>query len=262
MALSSGQIQDGRQEKGKAVYILHTWKDHLWDMGSKPDPPEFAPFLEESEPAPGSSLSQDDAEASPPPSEDIDVPDETPIATARVSYTPSEISTMLHESLLQALSTVLSELPSSSFPMSASIFYSTYVLPYRPAFPNSVFPNGSETSSLQEITIKTSAHKSLTAFLKSAEKASLLTLRAPPKHGQQSEVVVTGVNASHPSVVGHKRFVTVKDIETAAAKKALREERLNEAEEKNGQVVEVKEVWRPHLKSVELFEAFGERQIS
>lgn len=37
MALAGDQIR--RVEKGKAVNIVHTWKDHLWEMGGKGDPP-------------------------------------------------------------------------------------------------------------------------------------------------------------------------------------------------------------------------------
>lgn len=35
MAVTSGQLKAGGEErKGKAVIVLHTWKDCLWDMGS------------------------------------------------------------------------------------------------------------------------------------------------------------------------------------------------------------------------------------
>lgn len=37
MALAGDRV--GRAEKGKAVNIVHTWKDHLWEMGGKEDPP-------------------------------------------------------------------------------------------------------------------------------------------------------------------------------------------------------------------------------
>ncbi|KAJ7717576.1 eukaryotic translation initiation factor SUI1 family protein [Mycena metata] len=262
MALASDEIQEGRQEKGKAVFVLHAWKDHLFSMGSKPDVPEAAPFAQEPEPVPASpSRREDEADKAspPPPSEDPDLSEELPAASLPTvpAYTPNEISTLLHASLLQALSTLLSELPSSSFPIPASSFFSTYVLPYRPAFPSSVVPCESDSPNPQDITIKTSGHKSLSAFLKSAEKASLLTLKNPPKHGQQTEIVVTSVNASHPSVTAHRAYVTVKDIETRTAKKAQREERLKEAEQDSGHWVEIKELRKPHLRSVELFEAFG-----
>ena len=39
MALPSNEIrEDGK--KGKAVYVLHTWKDCLWELGSGGDVPE------------------------------------------------------------------------------------------------------------------------------------------------------------------------------------------------------------------------------
>ena len=37
MTLPGNQV--GGDGKGKAVNILHTWKDHLWEMGGKEDPP-------------------------------------------------------------------------------------------------------------------------------------------------------------------------------------------------------------------------------
>jgi len=37
MILASEQIRG--VGKGKAVNIVHTWKDHLWEMGGKEDPP-------------------------------------------------------------------------------------------------------------------------------------------------------------------------------------------------------------------------------
>ena len=38
MAINASDIKEGA--KGKAVYILHTFGDSLWEMGSKADPPE------------------------------------------------------------------------------------------------------------------------------------------------------------------------------------------------------------------------------
>jgi translation initiation factor 2D len=39
MAVDSDKIDNG-VTKGKAVIVLHTWKDHLWAIGCKDDPPE------------------------------------------------------------------------------------------------------------------------------------------------------------------------------------------------------------------------------
>jgi len=38
MAVDAGKIDHG-VTKGKAVIVLHTWKDHLWAIGSKGEPP-------------------------------------------------------------------------------------------------------------------------------------------------------------------------------------------------------------------------------
>ena len=92
-------------------------------------------------------------------------------------------------------------------------------------------------------------------FLKAAEKSALLTLKSPQK--QQPDVLVTSVNASHPEVVDHTPFVTVKDLELKAAKKAAREEKEKESQS-NGKI-EIKELWKPHQSTVELFEAMGQK---
>lgn len=39
MAVDADKIDHG-VTKGKAVIVLHTWKDHLWAIGSKGEPPE------------------------------------------------------------------------------------------------------------------------------------------------------------------------------------------------------------------------------
>jgi len=39
MAVDSDKIDHG-MTRGKAVIVLHTWKDHLWAIGSKGEPPE------------------------------------------------------------------------------------------------------------------------------------------------------------------------------------------------------------------------------
>jgi len=39
MAIDSDKVNQSIT-KGKAVIVLHTWKDHLWTIGSKGEPPE------------------------------------------------------------------------------------------------------------------------------------------------------------------------------------------------------------------------------
>ncbi|KNZ77332.1 Ligatin [Termitomyces sp. J132] len=224
MALPGDQLGQGTQGKGKAVFVLHTWKDHLWDLGSKGD-----------------------------------VPQPIPLNPAPEKVPAHKISSLLHTSLLQVIS---STIPSSAFPIPATLFYTNYILPSRPAFPALVVPHSGRTPpdaspcpSASEITIKSSTHKSLTAFLKNEEKAGLITIKVQ-KHSNQTDLVITSVNAKHPSVDGHRLYATLKDIEITAAKKAKREEKAREEVGGSGEVL-VMELWKPHQATVALFERMG-----
>ncbi|ESK85165.1 eukaryotic translation initiation factor sui1 family protein [Moniliophthora roreri MCA 2997] len=250
LAVSSDQLADGGREKGKAVIILHTWKDHLWEMGNKSEPPEDVPIQRN-----GADAEQADGENGA----------VEPSATIpNFSYTPEEISDLLHKSLLQALATTLSNLPTSAFPITSTTFNTSHILPARPNFPSLVvFPSSAAGQNVEpwdlvmdprDIIIKASTHKSLTAFLKSAEKASLLSTKTPPK---QSDLLITSVNAKHPDVQSHKLYATVGEVEAKAAKKAKKEEIAEKEREKEKAELDVQELWKPHGPSVALFEGMG-----
>jgi translation initiation factor 2D len=69
MAIDADKIDHG-VTKGKAVIVLHTWKDHLWAIGSKGEPPEAV-----TESAPGdeeTGTGDDDKDAGPDGVEDVD----------------------------------------------------------------------------------------------------------------------------------------------------------------------------------------------
>ncbi|KAM6493188.1 eukaryotic translation initiation factor SUI1 family protein [Amanita muscaria] len=242
MAISSDQMtEDG---KGKAVFVLHAWNDHLWDMGSKPDVPEPSVIAEatreegeDSGPQEPSTLEQEQEQLSPTQTSS------SPHTTTIASYTPQEVTDILHKSLLHSISTILSSLPVSSFPIPSTQFYTNYILPCRPA------------TTTNDVTIKNSTHKSLTTFLKAAEKASLLTLKSPQKHSQQKDLLVMSVNKTHPSVLGHVNYETVKDAEEKAAKKTKREELEKESGKRSE--LGVRLLWKPHLESTYLFESIG-----
>jgi len=259
MAIPSNQLEAGVKEKGKAVHIIHTWKDYLWDMGSKGDIPaktlttttdDTAPLntdqsdaLEDGRNPPGCALSNltilDPPSSDPPP-----------------SYTAQEVTALLQTSMLQAIS---DSIPASSFPIPATAFYTNYILPSRPAFPSSILPpsetliDSARPSGVTEITIKTSDHKSLTTFLKAAEKAFILTLKTPQKHSQQPELLITSVNESHPSVISHRLYETLRDMEGKTARRALKEK---EKESLAGSLA-VRELWKPHQASLNLFQEMG-----
>jgi translation initiation factor 2D len=266
------------RKKGKAVLLIHTWKDHLWDMGSKPEVPEDTvlttsngevddPNSKSQVPTVGEAQWLVEGPAISPAAEPTlfcaSGQSEPPES---VAYTPQEVTELLNLALIQAISENLSSLPSSTFPMSATTLYSNYLLPNRPAFPTRVLApanlvtdewttNDPPPSIETEITIKSSSQKSLTSFLKAAEKHGLLTLKAPQK--QQPDVLVTSVNASHPNVASHESFVTVRKLELKAAKKAAREEKQKEAE--GSWEVQVKELYKPHQSSAVFFEGIGAR---
>jgi translation initiation factor 2D len=277
MALAGDQIRNAAHEKGKAVHIYHTWKDHLWDMGSKKDIPASSIFSDssttEQDAHPVNIDEEKDAgEASALLGENASglTPEEPIASTTTISYSPQEVTELLHKSLLQAISTTLSSLPPSGFPITATLLYTNHILPSRPAFPSLVLlpKNLAENSTRlseespphidTEITIKSSSHKSLTTFLKAAEKASLLTLKTPQK--QQPDILVTSVNVSHETVRDHIAFVTVRDLELTAAKKAAREEKEKEALAANNHI-EIKEFLKPHQVTVGLFERMGARFV-
>jgi translation initiation factor 2D len=264
MALPSDRLHGSAKGKGKAVLVVHTWKDFLYDMGSKTDiPPDTilttASAQEHEEDA------GNEGEEPPFASERSHSPNpEPPAAAITLSYTPDEVTELLNKALLQAISTTLTSLPSSSFPIPATLLYTNHILPSRPAFPTLVVPPASWaenplSSSTHaphvdtEITIKASRHKSLTAFLKAAEKSGLLTLKPPQK--QQPDILITSVNASHPDIIGHTSFVTVRNLELKAAKKAAREEKQKESQ--SGKEVEIRELWKPHQFTIDLFDGVG-----
>ncbi|KAI0340373.1 eukaryotic translation initiation factor SUI1 family protein [Trametopsis cervina] len=265
-ALSSDELKQASDEdaKGKAVYVLHTWKDFMWDMGSsnKLDMPEPREIVHTSE-APqddsedgskaggsedkaaqddvrntpmGSQSAQESSQDTQRPLEDVSVP----------TLPPEDVSFCLRNALLQAISTTLSKLPPSSFPMSASAFWANYVLPTRPAY--ALGPQGLVDSSA--IDIKQSSYKSVKAFLKACAKEGLLKLKE-----NKGDVVVTGIFPAHPAVVGHRPHRTVHSIEQKKEKAEEREKREREEEEKKKSEITVTELWKPFGPTIAWFVA-------
>jgi translation initiation factor 2D len=71
MAIDADKINHG-VTKGKAVIVLHTWKDYLWAIGSKGEPPEAVAVS-----APGdeeTGTGDDDKDAEPDGGEGADAP--------------------------------------------------------------------------------------------------------------------------------------------------------------------------------------------
>lgn len=247
MAVDSDVLSEAAA-KGKAVFVLHAWNDHLFDMGHKGNPPD---------PWEMSSLVANDQQA-------IEDKDDTenngakePLVDALGSHleqtqlddpaptmelTKDDVSSILHDALLQAIKTTLSSSQTSALPMPASTFYSTYILPSRPA------QSPSQPPVSTPIDIKHSSHKSLAYFFKSAEKQGLLKLKEI-----KSELMVFSVATSHANVVAHRPYLSLKDVALRNEKRGQREEE----ERTRVKELEVTELWKPHLQSLKFFADAG-----
>lgn len=80
--------------------------------------------------------------------------------------------------------------------MSASSFYSAYIMPCRPV--------GAEAAD-----IKKSSWKKLQKFLKTMEKTGLLKIKE-----QRGEVVITSVNWSHPCLQNVAKYKTIEQVDS------------------------------------------------
>ncbi|KAJ4481150.1 eukaryotic translation initiation factor SUI1 family protein [Lentinula aciculospora] len=278
MAVGSDQLEDSGQEKGKAVFVLHAWKDHLWELGSKGDVPADVPIkIENDKEAEDPGEEADDGSTTPtdaPEDADtIEATESTSNVTAQdtsITYTPDEVSQLLRMSLIQVIAQSLGSLPAPTFPIPATLFYTNHILPNRPTSPEAVILPSSSSAPEDDspsnelpsnpdpytITIKSSSFKSLSAFLKYAEKSGLITTKPLQKHSAQTDMLITAVNALHADVQTHRPFPTIGEAEAKAARKAARQEK--ELRSAASLELEIRELWKPYLTSVELFEAMGE----
>jgi translation initiation factor 2D len=157
----------------------------LWEMGSKPSLPTFT-YQQPAKPL--VPLPPPAVEAGPSrlrtPSPDTT----TDLSNLAISSTevdapvasiprldPSEISTLLHLSLLRTLPS----LPTSSFPIPASLLYSAHVLPSRPAY----IPKEQR----DDVVIGKSEWKKLAKWMKEAGKDGLLKVKET-----KGELVIQG----------------------------------------------------------------------
>ncbi|TDL26969.1 hypothetical protein BD410DRAFT_783083 [Rickenella mellea] len=261
MAVNGEELR-GRETKGKAVIVVHAWKDRLWEMGTKREPRESVSLPVEDEEEEEEEVTEDNEEvkedvhdvvgeeATPPPPSTA--PSETTAeseeAPSLPPLSPDETSTLLRLSLIHAIHTHLSHLPPTSFPIPSSTLYTTYILPSRPShlpLPTSTPPT--------EIDIKHSSHKSLTGFLRQMDKEGLVKIKEVKGKGGVGEVLIMGVGKGHKDVLGHKGYVTLGDVEAKREKK----EREREREEGGRKEIVVTELWKPHQASVRFFEEAG-----
>ncbi|KAF5391975.1 hypothetical protein D9757_003244 [Collybiopsis confluens] len=327
MAISSDRMKESTH--GKAVLVLHMWKDYLWELGpSGIEVPPSIPLVitkapndgqeaqEQQEPSlvvhQSQMQTQAESDSSQPELESLTTPATATATTeilTRYTYTPDEISNLLLVSLIRAIS---QPIPSLSFPIPASTFYTSYILPNRPYRPEVFFPPSayhrrpSDSVSLTQegkddgrrtgaggageagwdleapdpytITIKSSSHKTLSSFLKAAEKNyHLLFLKT-----KQNDLVIVSVNPNasakvdviqkhsttststsststspsnsntNPNTSIHT-YTTIGQVESKVSKKQIREEKEMEEKRVAERQVDIVELFKPHAKSLSLF---------
>lgn len=131
--------------KGKAAVVLHAYKDGLWGLGGAEGmgtlPESVQPLESTSEVGEGeeegaealngamAEASLNDAEAA----AQHNTGDQGGAAPPGSTFTTSEVDAILHIALLSAIQEVALSQDSALFPISASAFYSSHVLPHRPS---------------------------------------------------------------------------------------------------------------------------------
>ncbi|THH29303.1 hypothetical protein EUX98_g4892 [Antrodiella citrinella] len=261
MTVSSSELRGGgrgsRAGKGnlKAVLVLHARKDHLWEMGSGrrmevPEPRlvESQEAVEEDDDADedeeGEPVYQANADPAPAPSTSTSL---EPVL-AKATLTPEDISSCLRGALLQVLATTLNSAPPSAFPILASMFWTTHVLPARPAY-------AMGTDGLADagaIDIKRSTHKSVKVFLKACAKEGLIKLKET-----RGDVMITGVSPEHQAVEEHRPYKTIGSVDAKREKDEERKRHEKEEEERKKGEIQVTEFWKPLDTTVGLFVTAG-----
>lgn len=98
MALNMDGSVDGDRSKGKAVHVLHTWKDYLWDLGTKGDLPVMTKKMTEGEEDANINTKVDEAAV------DVNItqpePEKAVLPDPESTYTPQGIHKPHHRLLL------------------------------------------------------------------------------------------------------------------------------------------------------------------
>ena len=135
----------------------------------------------------------------------------------------------------------LAVLPSSAFPMPATL-YTVHILPARDFTRTATAP----------VDIKHSSFKSLSGFLRTAEKGGLLKLK-----DVRPESVVVAVYPTRADVVAHRLHRTAGEEESRRRRAEEHEVQQAAAAANAGKSMNVTELWGPHLGTLPLFEHLG-----
>ncbi|KAJ3293401.1 Eukaryotic translation initiation factor 2D [Borealophlyctis nickersoniae] len=190
MLVSSDQIKEDQYAmRGKGVKIVHVLGDYLWAHGDKSGPPESAAPTTDEEPS--NAPSTTDADATEPANDTPAMSDITqslegsslsdnPSPDTPAPLTPAEMDELLLTAFLTSLKLKLPDDP-KLFPMSATVLYSSYILPSRPVG--------------TVLDVKGSTYKKVAKFLKAMEKKGIVKLKE-----RNGDIVIMSVNRQHPMI--------------------------------------------------------------
>ncbi|GAA5849354.1 hypothetical protein JCM3766R1_005325 [Sporobolomyces carnicolor] len=189
--------KSAQDKKGKAVLTLHARGDYLWESGSKVSSsspsgqPSTSKASDTTTPPAGETVTQDKLVSS--------------LASSSISgsneesqLTPAQVDDVLHAALLLSLQTV----PPASYPIPASSFYSSHILPNRPATP----------ASHSVVDLKKSSYKKLASLFKFASKRGWLVSKEV-----RGDLVVMSGNQQHEDVANLRSYKTVAMAESSNA---------------------------------------------
>ncbi|RUS22292.1 hypothetical protein BC937DRAFT_89765 [Endogone sp. FLAS-F59071] len=248
IAIATSKLTPLSNLKGKAVHIIHVYKDHLWAMGTKADPPDLTEMpvqgeLEEEDVADGTeALKPVDGvgEAEAPPTGNADEEAKTEVSR---KLSTDEIDALLRTSFYQALQFKLTpKHPAELFPMPASTLYSTYLLPSRPIDVGS------------EVDVKRSSWKKVAKFFKVMEKSGIIKTKE-----QRGEIYVTGIDWQHKDLTNLKRYKTIESqppaLSSSGPSAGSSVSNTGGSDRGDGGSAEVVDLYKPHgPKVIAIFE--------
>jgi translation initiation factor 2D len=162
-----------------------------------------------------------------------------------------EVEAILRTTTLYAFA----KIESSALPIPASTFYSSHVLPSRPARPT--LPSLTEAEPpidpktfLSHLDIKHTPYKKLAPFLKTFEKDGIIKVKEV-----RGELLVFSVDTKHPALVEAGKW----GWKTIGTEEKREKEREKEEAGESGKEILVEEVWFPEANTEGFFEACEER---
>jgi translation initiation factor 2D len=210
-----GNLSKAVGEKGKAVYIVHCFKDELWTLGNKSQPPSTMPStteeLEESTQQLTLESEEEDVDNSQVVTLDEPAPEsskEPSVSGTKGNFTSNGID--IDNAFKSAAIYGLYEIKSTnsgntiSFPLTSSTFVSTHLMSYLPE------PYAEYTFK------KTSWRKAATFLKKYMEKEGLIKTK-----DRSGEPVIQAINWNHKLIMEFQPYpLEQKKVEKTGAKDA------------------------------------------